>query len=606
MCDKLQARIKGRVLSSLDRNPVVLAAIMTGTEVATFTDMNGYFSFELSTNNGEIVLLIQEARHRHLEVNVDIRHSNSPDINIILEHIDIVQVVDKLHPGFTLELRHREVVINPGLTASLEFMPNSLVNPQTLDVYNGPGQLLYSLYSSGNTPDFTSKALKQMVYVDSKGVEFSIQSYVICTMEVVGENGYPLDLRFGTPIALKITLKFDKNIVESDVSNLHLFVYSKTKSHWLDHGRVGITSIKHEDKEYGTYVTIQQTLREISPLWAVGFPVRISCYIKAFVTNIISSNQDLIGATLSIEQADSTLNRPTFYQYSDTTTPGVGVCLKAVCSVGGIIYASVSSFEGTHDEVAAVSPEMDYGIVMGDKEHIMFYETDQSKDKATKTPYYLTEEACHSAIKEDKTHFEFTSNTYSATKLAIPLPMLLPAPEDGFREKAQNEFCFVKVSVYDCAPFTDIKVLSYSSKKHKLLSMKTAVVTGTFTQEEIDLCQVSSVVPVRASCVEYICGSDIHVAVQSRNHKSDTTESGRGDSMDCRYWSSNTAIKTNDHPSQTMLSFHIPDEGTTLTGVYRSSSANLALLQCKSGKVEAPGNSMDPEAGVAVTFTCLF
>ena len=605
MCDKLQARIKGRVLSSLDRNPVVLAAIMIGTEVATFTDTDGYFSFELSASNGDIVLLFQEAQHRHLEVKVDIHHSNNPEINIILEHIDVVQAVDKLHPGFTLELKHREVVVDPDVTVSVGFLPNSLVSPQTHDMYKGPGQLLYSLYSSGNKPDFTSEALKQMVFIDSKGVEFSIQSYVICTMEVVGENGYPLDLRFGTPIALKLTLKFDKNIVESDVSNLHLFVYSRTKFCWLDHGRVGISSIKQRDKKYGTYVTIQQTLRELGPIWTVGFPVRISCYIKAFVTHI-SSNQELVGATLNVEQADTTLYRPTFYQYSDTTSPGVGVCLKAVCSVGGIIYASVSSLGGTRDKLTAVSPDMDYGIVMGDKEQIMFYEIDQTKNMDTKTPYYLTEEACHSSTKEDKTYFEFTSNMYSANKLAIQPSMLPPAPKDGFGEQAQNEFCFIKVSVYDCAPFTDIKVLSYSLKDHNLLSMNTAVATGTSTQDDIDSCQMSSVVPVRASCVEYTCGSDVHVTVQSQNHKSVTTEESiNGNLMDCRYWSSNTAIKNGDHPSQTMLSFHLANEKNTLSGVYRSSSSNLALLQCKSGNIEAPGNSMNPEVGVAVTFTCL-
>ena len=47
VCDKLHAQIRGQVLSSLDRNPVVLATIMIGSEIAAFTDQGGRVFFDL-------------------------------------------------------------------------------------------------------------------------------------------------------------------------------------------------------------------------------------------------------------------------------------------------------------------------------------------------------------------------------------------------------------------------------------------------------------------------------------------------------------------------------------------------------------------------------
>ncbi len=598
MCDKLQTHIQGRVLSSLELRPVVLAAIMIGTEVATFTDENGVFSFDISTSNGDITLLFQETHHRVLKIVVNIRHSKSPEINIVLEYIQTTVAIHKVQLGSDVTLSSERM---EGVSVNLTIPPQSLVDPDTKAVYEGTGQLLYSLYNADNQPDFTSEALNRMIYTDSKGAEFSIQSYVICSMEIAGESG-DLALRKGQAMVIKMTLKFDMNIVGSQVSNLHLYAYSKTRSRWLDSGKIGITSIEKRDDEYGTIVAIHQTLREITYLWAIGHPVKITCYVKAMVTNQ-HTRKELLDTTLSLVQFDTSLNRRSYYQHSALTTRGIGVCLKAVCMLGGTVRVLVSK----SDRIIAVPPSVDVGMVMGDKEQIVFYYT---QDLNTQTPYYHTEKDCQSS---EKPYFEFTSNqpvrsTYSQPTI---FPLVKQENLSLFRVNRRDVYCFVKVSVYDCAPITEMKVLSYSPLEHnQLLSMHTAVAVGA---DDTNTCGSTEVVRLRASCVEFTCHSDVHVTVQSQNHYNTYSQESPLSSsaerwVDCRYWSSNGNIPIDHQPSETMKSFHLSDKETLppSSGVYRSYNTNLALLQCMSGTVEAPASVMDPEAGVAVTFTCLF
>lgn len=572
---------------------------MIETEVATFTDENGFFSFDISTSNGDITLLFQETNHRLLKTVVNIRHSKSPEVNIVMEHIQTTVTIDKLQLGSGVTLSSDKM---KGVSIDLSIPPRSLVDRDTQAVYEGTGQLLYSLYNADNQPDFTSEALNRMIYTDSKGVDFSIQSYVICSMEIVGESGH-LSLRKGLAMVIKLMLKFDMNIGGSQISNLHLFAYSKTKSRWLDNGKIGVTAIEKQDDEYGTIVTIHQTLREITSLWAIGHPVRITCYVKAMVTNQ-NTRKELLDTTLSLVQSDTSLTRLSYYQHSSLTTPGVGVCLKAVCMLGGTIRVLVSKT----DRITAVPPSVDVGMVMGDKEQIMFYVTE---DLNTQTPYYHTEKDCQSS---EKPYFEFTSNRTITSTFSQPtlLPVVKQENLSLFLVSQRDVYCFAKVSVYDCAPLTEIKILSYSSFEHnQLLSMHTAVAVGA---DNTNTCASAEVVSLRASCVQFTCHSDVHVTVQSQNHyntysqESPLSSSNIGHSVDCRYWSSNRNIPNDQHPSENMKSFHLSDVKTLppSSGVYRSSNSNLALMQCMSGRVEAPASMVDPEAGVAVTFTCLF
>ena len=75
---------------------------MIGSEIATFTDQGGRFFFELTTSNREVTLLFQEARHQQLEMMINIHPSLAHELTVILEYIQFVEPVDKIHQGFDM------------------------------------------------------------------------------------------------------------------------------------------------------------------------------------------------------------------------------------------------------------------------------------------------------------------------------------------------------------------------------------------------------------------------------------------------------------------------------------------------------------------------
>ena len=199
-----------------------------------------------------------------------------------------------------------------------------------------------------------------MIYKDSQGAEFSIQAYVIGSLKVVDENGRPLALRSGTPLPLMMSLKFDTHVKSSSVLNLHLFAYSESKSHWVDHDRLQLMGIDPLEDEIGSWVRFQGKLRELNPYWAVGFPVRVTCYIKSRVFHN-HHYQELVGLSANLEQSDDKLGRATFYHYSTKTSPGSDACLRGVCSISGMVTISAES----NAMINAIPPSIQNGIIMG-------------------------------------------------------------------------------------------------------------------------------------------------------------------------------------------------------------------------------------------------
>ena len=589
-CSKLHAQIKGRVLSSLDKTPIVLAAIMVGSEIATFSDQEGRFFFELTTGNREVTLLMQEARHKQLQITINIHPSLSHDITIILEYVQSIQSVDKLQHAFRVQLSDNLTMDQYGIDASLRFEEESLVHGSTSELYVGPGEVLHSLYHDGNQPDFTMPAIHHMVYKDSKGADFTIQSFLIGSLRVLDDDGQSLILRSGVPLVLSLSLKFDRTIGYVDVANLHLFVYSDLQSRWLDHGRMNTIQIEPISKELGMWVTLRGRLRELNPMWAVGFPSRVTCYTKSRAFHK-QSNQELVGLSINLKQSDEKLGRATFYQHTTQTVAGIGACLKSVCQYGGMI----STLPENKMVLEAVAPTVENGIIMGKNDQIMFYTTTRSQVLIDgRTPYYVSQEACMRTLEKTTAYFKFV--TYSA--ITPPLkPSILLSSVDENTATTQQEYCFIKVTVYDCATFTDVKVLSYASE-NELLSLHFDIAEPPNGAPLLDSCDTTGISQLRASCVEFTCNSDVHVTVQSRPQETK--------SRDCRYWSSSASSIPWTVPSgHRLASFNFKDTGTRYSGgLYHASTRELALMKCYSGSNVEPENIINPYRGTAVTFTC--
>ena len=520
LCDKLQAEVRGRVLSSLDHKPIMLVAIMIADEIATVTDQTGHFYFQLTTNNRKVTLLFQESMHRQVELTVDIQHFSSPEIVVIMEYIETIQRIGRLQDSFFVQLNNLEVIRTYGVNVSLSMPPNSLATRHTFNSYFGSGHVLHSLYHTGVKPEFTSAGLRKMIYHDSKGAEFTIQSFLIGSLEIVDDMGHPLTVKQGRVLTLSISLKFEGLIFREQLSNIHLFTFVNSESRWLDFGKLAIVSVTSSSDELETWVLFIGKLRILGSLWAIGLPVRVSCYVK---TRVFQSETDkeLLGQTVSVEQSDQTLKRPTYYQYSALTTAGIGACLKSVCALGGLISLSDINSGADYTVNKATPPNVSTGVVMGNRDQIMFYLMDKSQMGVSgETPYYLTEEACLQSIQAKPSYFEFTQNL-SSPSIVVPslLPPLHQLEEIG-NSDIPKEYCFVKVAIYDCALYSDVKALSYNSEDHSILfSMHSDIAVPSSAEESHQAmtgqaCQSHSVARLRASCVEYTCGSEVHVTVK--------------------------------------------------------------------------------------------
>lgn len=603
-CEKLHAYIRGSVFSSRARKPVVLAAILLGTEMVSFTDENGKFFFELTTGNGEVSLLVQEVHHRPVQVQVNLQSSLTPDVAVTMEYIEDIKMVGNLQLGVHVELGDRVTFEVTGINASISVPPRSLLAADSYQVYTGPGHILHSLYHMDSRPDFTSSAVQSMVYRDSKDVDFSIQSHITGSLSMVGEAGKALSFRQGSAATLSITIRFDVRLEASQVEGLHSFVYPYASSHWLDSGKVTIDSM--QQLEYSTVVKLHAKLRDANLLWAIGFPSRITCYIKSKVAHLLTK-QEQVGISVQLEQSMINLDRPTFYLASAKSAPREGVCLKAVCSLGGLLYI-MDTTVGEEVYRVALTPSTDNGVIMGNHDQVMFYNVDMGLVTSdSSTPYYPTEEECVTSEDDPSGHFEFLVNI-SLPKLKHKSSVMpAVANEDVAMGNSHTKYCYIKVGVYDCSQYTNIQVLSYSSTNHsQLLSMSTETLPpNTDKYQDRESCMQSEVVHLRAACLQYSCGSDVHVSATAW-----AAENGAKSLKDlsCRYWSSHSGLTSQMHLTDAMTSFHMMDpkaeHSATGNGLYCLFSKELAVLQCQAGDLDKHAYTMDHRSGVAVTFIC--
>jgi hypothetical protein len=585
--------------------PVVLAAVLLRTEMVSFTDENGKFFIELTTDEGEVSLLIQEVHHRSVEVQVNLRASLRPEVAVTLEYIEDIKVVEKMQEGFQMELGDQATRELSGIGASIAVSQRSLLVPNSFDtLYTGAGHVLHSLYHIDSRPDFTSSAIQSMVYRDSKGVDFSIQSHITGSLRLVGESGQPLSFKQTATAKLSISIRFDSTVTKAQVEGMHIFTYPDTSSHWFDNGKVTIDSIQHS--QYSTLVSLHAMLKEANVVWTIGFPSRITCYIKSRISHFLTK-QEQFGISVQLEQSMINLERPSFYLASARSAPSEGVCLKAVCGLGGLLYIKDTAVGGDVFRLA-VTPSVNHGVVMGDSDQVLFYDVGSKLVTGdSSTPYYTTEAECLTSKDDPSGHFDFLVNI-SLPKITHRPSLVKPIVSDQFQDSQLQtaEYCFIKVGVYDCSPNTNIQVLSYTGNNHSNLvsmSSETLLPPDMNLSPNKEKCQELNVMPLRAACLQYACGSDIHVSVLTWFSEEGDAYSKEHDQQSCRYWSSLSGLTNHMHLSDAMTSFHLKSDFNNV-GLYRKFNRELAILQCQAGDITQHAKTMDHRNGIAVTFIC--
>ena len=121
LCSQLHAQVRGKVFSSFQREPVILAAVVVGSEIATFTDQDGSFWFETLTTSSELTMIFQETRHRELEKVIQVRPSLTHELTVVLEYIEHRDCVHKLEAGFDVALASESTTETYGIDGFLHF-----------------------------------------------------------------------------------------------------------------------------------------------------------------------------------------------------------------------------------------------------------------------------------------------------------------------------------------------------------------------------------------------------------------------------------------------------------------------------------------------------
>ena len=581
-CDKHQI-IRGCVLSSFNKQPLMLASVLIDREVIAVTDNEGRFFIEISaTRDKELSLVIQEAHHHQLELAIPLSFTFPGNVTVIMEYIAGFTDCSQLQLGFSQPLSLVDSTIQEAFQVVLAASANVFIYPHSQSLYTGAGQVLDTVYHG--FPVFTSHALQQPVYHDSRGAEFAIFSLISGSVSVVSEQGTRLAMRKRSHLTVTITFKkalLNKQREVQDVEKLHLFSFSVEDQRWVDKGKVKVV---HMDRN-APLTTIEARLRTLNSLWSIAVPVRVSCHVRVKATSPSSSSSSSQMLWLLISQSLNIMGLSSTHQQMVTVRPVSVACFQAVCSLGGRMQPNIQGLP-----FLLASPGVDYAIlfVSGGRE-LLFYCNDKTYITSSgTTPYYPSLRECIASNPTSSGYFSLLATWPSFPSIR---PALLSLPSASL---STGHFCYIKVAVLSCALLTGVTVISLSGEQsvhsnHQLV----------LNPSGRDQCREDAVMKQVATCLSYSCGTMLQVSAQQKR----TRRKGL-----CRPWSIAPSLLsiTRLVPLQSFLqlsdtaSLH----NTRKSGVYYSSSRQLAMMKCMSGCPHHPSLSLDATVGLAVTFVC--
>ena len=589
LCSNQMVTVEGRVVTSPDDKPVVLAAFMLDSEVLGMSDEVGKFHFVVSSMQDTSQVTVIEPQHKPATIKLHMdSFSSSYELLIVLEKISGEEVVSDVMKGFQLQLEDNKVDESSVFSSKASLtVPAKALTTSTGALYTGSGKVLHSIYRPSEPPSFQSAAIQDMTYKKENGEYGVIKALVLGSVSIVDETGRLLQVKEGSEIKIEVHFQFDTTATLEEVNKIHLFSFSQS---WTDHGKVVVEDKGSLHRGRRLY-SIEGKMNGIGGFWAMGLPQSLGCYVRARVFHGNSYNDEIEGIRVTLEQASEEFGHKTFYRYVGRTGRGKGVCLKSSCEEGGTIIAMKDNGEWAYPK----SPSIRHGIVMDNRPELLtYYITKQSVSSYGNTPYYGSEEECLAGTS-NSSYLRFSMVTRSLP--TRPLVMTANKPTKDL------PFCFVKVAVDDCLLYTDIYSLSFDKDTRQLLDSYNVIATEPDRRVRSDDCYSDDVTKHRAACVQYVCGHTVHISVQNRPQFASR--------KDCKYLSHSTSAPRNDLQStETNTVYSFLDNGEQYsthhlnTGLYRGNNKELTLLKCLAGDEQRPSQRISHTDGVAVTFTC--
>ena len=573
-CKEKMVGIAGHVISSATSRPVPLASLMIDGKAIGTSDLSGNFAATFKTTRSFLELTVAEPHHKLGKVGI---RPGNQKLTIVLETLQNRVDIEHMNKAFSIPLAS-----TPRLGVEFSVSDHSLVHSDSEELYRGPGAVFHAVYETSNPPSFHTGALNNMVYVDSKGVSFGIESLVLGSLDIISDRGVELGMYPGASASLSVNLSTSKSdFSDTQLQKLHLFTCSSsTGVHgwWRDRGPVKMVATN------GTQATVVAMLRHIVRFWAIGLPVRSECFVK--VVGVETGTQMRVpGMHVIIQQYNLFQGLQTFARQLQTTSAN-GTCLRTSCNGGGKIVTQ--SAEATNISI-------EYGLTWTDDiTEINFYIAENSGNlKGAPSPYYTSRATCEEAPFTHDTAFFF-----------IVKPSLLSQNEMVLAQKEEtlSQHCFVKVAIDDCLLETDVQSLSIQEDNGQMSALHVAVATSPSESDHPDDCYSDVVTSLRSACVEYACGHTVKITVRNRPKFAESKE--------CRFVGTSTFFPSTVQPSSSSFQFKDSKEHHSdinySTGLYSSPSHRMALMSCMSGDKEHPSTNVEHSVGYGPMFTCQF
>ena len=575
-CQEREVGLKGSVISSSNSLPIPLASFMVQDKVVGITDMDGRFEFSFKTKRRSLKVVIVEPGHKQGEIEVAPGHQQ---VQIVLEKLQNRIHCSAMEKSFTAVLASWG-----GTSVTLDISELAFTQGDSQELYRGPGSILHAVYQTARPPNFYTKALNNMVYIDTKGVSFGIESVLMGSLDIISDQGFKLSIHPGSHVTIVVNITSNEEPSVNELSKLHLYTCNTALGIlqcWRDLGPIKVFSVD------GRVAVLVAFLRFSSDFWAIGLPVRSDCFVK--VIGVETGTRIRIpGLQVIMEQNNVFEGYPTFSRQTEMTLAN-GTCIRTGCSGGGTITAQ--SAETTNVSI-------DHGVTWSSNAaQIKFYISEFYNSKTnTFSPYYRNRGECERAPFSQETAFLFILEPPPHAQEEI---LLQDATAKDQPQTPNKRYCYVKVAIDDCLPLTDVQTFSISRDGTGVIH--TSVAKNHQNAMNTDNCYSDVVTSLQSACVEFTCESEVKITVKNRPKYAQ--------SKFCRFVGTSLLF-----PSSTQHSneeYHFVDWSThsqvnSDTGLYSSKSQQLALMMCLSGSGSHPGVVMDHQNGYGVIFTCQF
>jgi hypothetical protein len=228
----VKSTIHGQILSEQGK-PIIGAVVKIGSN-STLTDSIGFFLFS-EVESSAHTTLISVSKSGYFDSYRTLLVKENSSQKTIIKMMDLGQpTILKSNDGGTVN------AINGG---SIIFKPNSFINENTGQIYNGDVKV-YSKRINAANPSLFDLIPGSLRGIDANNFEKTLTTYGMIGVELFDLNGNKLQLQAEKKVKIIMPLDFQNS--NDAPSNIPLWHFNKTNGMWIQEGSVVKTASGYE------------------------------------------------------------------------------------------------------------------------------------------------------------------------------------------------------------------------------------------------------------------------------------------------------------------------------------------------------------------------